>query len=122
MNAGERRFLSELTHNRTTAQIIVARPLSPAKLRKGTEVGPPFYGYRPKRCALDAVKRVHEVLIEGNTDVVDADLSKWWRPCVSTATATTGAALPALPKDPGVLIGAFVEVTCPRRIGGRSPS
>jgi RNA-directed DNA polymerase len=35
------------------------------------------YGYRPKRSALDAVKRVHEVLIEGNTDVVDADLSKY---------------------------------------------
>jgi RNA-directed DNA polymerase len=35
------------------------------------------YGYRPKRSALDAVKRVHEVLIEGNTDGVDADLSKY---------------------------------------------
>jgi RNA-directed DNA polymerase len=36
------------------------------------------YGYRPKRSALDAVKRVHEVLIDGKTDVVDADLSKYF--------------------------------------------
>jgi RNA-directed DNA polymerase len=36
------------------------------------------YGYRPKRSALDAVKKVHEVLIDGKTDVVDADLSKYF--------------------------------------------
>jgi RNA-directed DNA polymerase len=33
------------------------------------DLEPCAYGYRPKRSALDAVKKVHEVLIDGNTDV-----------------------------------------------------
>lgn len=36
------------------------------------------YGYRPKRSAIDAVKAVHQALIEGYTEVVDADLSKYF--------------------------------------------
>lgn len=36
------------------------------------------YGYRPKRSALDAVEEVHEALCEGYTEVVDADLSKYF--------------------------------------------
>ena len=36
------------------------------------------YGYRPKRSAVDAVKVVHAALIEGYTQVVDADLSKYF--------------------------------------------
>jgi RNA-directed DNA polymerase len=36
------------------------------------------YGYRPKRSAQDAIKKVHELLCEGYTDVVDADLSKYF--------------------------------------------
>lgn len=36
------------------------------------------YGYRPKRSAIDAVKAVHGALIEGYTQVVDADLSKFF--------------------------------------------
>ena len=36
------------------------------------------YGYRPKRQAVDAVKRVHTLLQQGYTDVVDADLSKYF--------------------------------------------
>jgi RNA-directed DNA polymerase len=36
------------------------------------------YGYRPKRSAIDAVKAVHQSLKEGYTDVVDADLSKYF--------------------------------------------
>jgi RNA-directed DNA polymerase len=36
------------------------------------------YGYRPKRCAQDAVRDVHEALCDGYTDVVDADLSKYF--------------------------------------------
>ncbi len=36
------------------------------------------YGYRPKRSALDTVKEVHEVLSEGRTDVVDANLSSYF--------------------------------------------
>jgi len=36
------------------------------------------YGYRPKRRAQDAVRVVHEALCDGYTDVVDADLSKYF--------------------------------------------
>jgi RNA-directed DNA polymerase len=36
------------------------------------------YGYRPKRSAQDAVREVHEALCDGYTDVVDADLSKYF--------------------------------------------
>ena len=36
------------------------------------------YGYRPKRSATDAVEAVHRALCEGYTDVVDADLSKYF--------------------------------------------
>lgn len=36
------------------------------------------YGYRPKRSANDAVKKVHEAICRGYTDVVDADLSKYF--------------------------------------------
>jgi RNA-directed DNA polymerase len=38
---------------------------------------PNAYGYRPKRSALDAIQKVHKLLGEGYTDVVDADLSKY---------------------------------------------
>src|ERR1700680_4392543 len=36
------------------------------------------YGYRPARGALDAVKDVHRHLCRGYTDVVDADLSRYF--------------------------------------------
>lgn len=36
------------------------------------------YGYRPRRSALDAVKEAHRLLCRGYTDVVDADLSKYF--------------------------------------------
>jgi RNA-directed DNA polymerase len=36
------------------------------------------YGYRPRRGAVDAVKDVHRQLCRGHTDVVDADLSKYF--------------------------------------------
>src|ERR1035438_4834336 len=39
---------------------------------------PNAYGYRPKRSAQDAIRKVHELLREGYTDVVDADLSKYF--------------------------------------------
>lgn len=39
---------------------------------------PNAYGYRPKRSAQDAIQKVHELLQAGNTDVVDADLSKYF--------------------------------------------
>jgi len=36
------------------------------------------YGYRPRRSAQDAVKAVHQALRAGYTEVVDADLSKYF--------------------------------------------
>src|SRR3954451_18081272 len=35
------------------------------------------YGYRPRRGGLDAIKEVHRCVLQGYTDVVDADLSKY---------------------------------------------
>ena len=39
---------------------------------------PTAYGYRPGRSGIDAVKAVHQLLCQGYTDVVDADLSKYF--------------------------------------------
>jgi RNA-directed DNA polymerase len=39
---------------------------------------PDAYGYRPKRSAQDAIQKVHTLLCEGYSDVVDADLSKYF--------------------------------------------
>src|SRR5213594_5211832 len=36
------------------------------------------YGYRPKRSAQDAVRAVHDALCHGYTDIVDADLAKYF--------------------------------------------
>jgi RNA-directed DNA polymerase len=36
------------------------------------------YGYRPRRGAIDAIKEAHRLLCRGYTDVVDADLSKYF--------------------------------------------
>jgi RNA-directed DNA polymerase len=36
------------------------------------------YGYRPDRGAVDAVKEVHRLICRGHTDVVDADLSRYF--------------------------------------------
>ncbi len=36
------------------------------------------HGYRPRRSALGAVKEVHKAICKGYTDVVDADLSKFF--------------------------------------------
>lgn len=42
------------------------------------DLDPEAYGYRPRRSGLDAVRRVHGLLKAGYTDVVDADLSKYF--------------------------------------------
>jgi RNA-directed DNA polymerase len=36
------------------------------------------YGYRPRRGAVDAVKEVHRHIVRGYTDVVDADLARYF--------------------------------------------
>jgi RNA-directed DNA polymerase len=55
-----------------TAVKIVIEPILEADLE------PNAYGYRPKRSATDAVREVHEALRDGHSDVVDADLSKYF--------------------------------------------
>jgi len=55
-----------------TAAKLLIEPIFEADLE------PNAYGYRPKRCAQDAIQEVHELLCEGYTDVVDADLSKYF--------------------------------------------
>jgi RNA-directed DNA polymerase len=42
------------------------------------DLEPNAYGYRPNRSALDAVGKVDELLHQGYTDIVDADLSKYF--------------------------------------------
>src|SRR5205814_7645208 len=39
---------------------------------------PNTYGYQPKRSAQGAIQKVHKLVCEGYTDVVDADLSKYF--------------------------------------------
>ena len=55
-----------------TATKLVIEPIFEADLEPST------YGYRPKKSALDAVQEVHKLLREGYTDVVDADLTKYF--------------------------------------------
>jgi RNA-directed DNA polymerase len=55
-----------------TAAVLVLEPIFEANFVDSA------YGYRPKRSAKEAVKAVHGALCEGYTDVVDADLSKYF--------------------------------------------
>jgi RNA-directed DNA polymerase len=55
-----------------TAAVLVLEPIFEADFLDEA------YGYRPKRSAQDAVKEVHRTLKAGYTDVVDADLSKYF--------------------------------------------
>ena len=55
-----------------TAAKLVLEPIFEADLESCA------YGYRPKRSAQEAVRKVHEHLLAGYTDVVDADLSKYF--------------------------------------------
>jgi RNA-directed DNA polymerase len=42
------------------------------------DLDPSAYGYRPRRGGLDAIKEVHALLCRGYTDIVDADLAKYF--------------------------------------------
>src|SRR5688572_6067207 len=55
-----------------TAAKLVLEPIFEADL------DPAAYGYRPKRSGTDAIKEVHALLCRGYTEVVDADLSKYF--------------------------------------------
>jgi RNA-directed DNA polymerase len=54
------------------AAVLVLEPIFEADLQ------PEQHAYRPGRSALDAVRRVHELLNTGHTEVVDADLSGYF--------------------------------------------
>ncbi|MEJ2087214.1 MAG: group II intron reverse transcriptase/maturase [Gammaproteobacteria bacterium] len=55
-----------------TAAKLVLEPIFEADL------DPAAHGYRPRRSGADAIKAVHALLCRGYTDVVDADLSKYF--------------------------------------------
>ena len=55
-----------------TAAKLILEPIFEADLEANA------YGYRPKRSAQDAIQAVDKLLYEGYTDVVDADLSKYF--------------------------------------------
>src|SRR6267142_4788562 len=73
-NGGERPLGIPTIRDRVaqTAAKIVLEPIFEADLE------PSAYGYRPKRSAQDAIRKVHKLICEGYTDVVDADLSKYF--------------------------------------------
>lgn len=55
-----------------TAAKLILEPIWEAELE------PSAYGYRPQKSAQDAIQKVDELLHEGYTDIVDADLSKYF--------------------------------------------
>jgi RNA-directed DNA polymerase len=55
-----------------TAAKLILEPIFEADLE------PNAYGYRPGRSAQDAIQKVDKLLWEGYTDIVDADLSKYF--------------------------------------------
>lgn len=55
-----------------TAAKLILEPIWEADLE------PNAYGYRPRKSAQDAIQKVDELLHAGYTDVVDADLSKYF--------------------------------------------
>ena len=73
-NGGERPLGIPTIRDRVvqTAVKIVIEPIFEADLE------PNAYGYRPARSATDAIREVHKALCDGYTDVVDADLSKYF--------------------------------------------
>jgi len=73
-NGGERPLGIPTIRDRVvqTAVKLVIEPIFEVDLE------PNAYGYRPKRSAGDAIKAVHGLLRSGYTDVVDADLSKYF--------------------------------------------
>src|SRR6202795_3292868 len=73
-NGGERPLGIPTIRDRViqTAAKIVLEPIFEADFEDNA------YGYRPARGAVDAVRQVHRHLSRGYTDVVDADLSRYF--------------------------------------------
>lgn len=55
-----------------TAAKLILEPIFEADLSDAA------YGYRPERSAVQAVQEVHRELVRGKTEIVDADLSKYF--------------------------------------------
>jgi RNA-directed DNA polymerase len=55
-----------------TAALLILQPIFEADLE------PTAYGYRPGRTAVQAVQAVHRALCAGHTEVMDADLSRYF--------------------------------------------
>jgi RNA-directed DNA polymerase len=55
-----------------TAAVLVIEPIFEADFDEAA------YGYRPQRSALDAVRTVHKAIDDGHTEIIDADLSKYF--------------------------------------------
>src|SRR5438132_8438115 len=73
-NGGERPLGIPTIRDRVvqTAAKLVLEPIFEADFEDNA------YGYRPARGAVDAVKEVHRLICRGHTDVVDADLSRYF--------------------------------------------
>ncbi|MDA2938029.1 group II intron reverse transcriptase/maturase [Acidobacteria bacterium AH-259-A15] len=73
-NGGERPLGIPTIKDRVVqmAAVLVIEPIFEADLE------PEQYGYRPKRSAQDAVRKVHQLLNRGYREVVDADLSSYF--------------------------------------------
>jgi RNA-directed DNA polymerase len=73
-NGGERPLGIPTIRDRVvqTAAKIVLEPIFEADFEDTA------YGYRPRRSAVDAVREVHRHIVRGYTDVVDADLSRYF--------------------------------------------
>jgi RNA-directed DNA polymerase len=73
-NGGERPLGIPTIRDRVvqTAAKLVLEPIFEADFEDNA------YGYRPRRGAVDAVKEVHRHIVRGYSDVVDADLSKYF--------------------------------------------
>jgi RNA-directed DNA polymerase len=73
-NGGERPLGIPTIRDRVvqTAAKIVLEPIFEADFEDTA------FGYRPRRSAVDAVKEVHRHIVRGYTDVVDADLSRYF--------------------------------------------
>ena len=67
------------------AAVLVLEPIFEADFDEAA------YGYRPKRSALDAVRQVSRAIDEGHTEVVDADLSKYFDTIPHSALMTSVA-------------------------------
>jgi RNA-directed DNA polymerase len=55
-----------------TAAALVLEPIFEADFDEAA------FGYRPQRSALDAVRTVHQAIDGGHTEIVDADVSKYF--------------------------------------------